>query len=353
MIDVKQFSSDKILSHIDRVHEWISTGRSRPVTYEVDMTNICNNRCPFCFGFYNREKSRHRLSKKLALRIMDEIKGFGGRGVTFTGGGEPLCHPAALEVAEYAHKLGLDVGFITNGLLLSRKAAEAVVNSVQWIRISMDAGSKEVYRRTHGLDGNAFEKILGNIENLISLKKSARPDITVGLGYLTPPPEKEDMKNFVLLGKKLGADYVQFRPVLRRFGEKRIDFDTRDTIEAIRALHLDYSDKNFRVLFSQHKYEALSNGHIVRPYDVCHGHNFATVIAADARMYLCCHTRGLEKYCLGDLRKNSLEEIWGSEKRKEAYERIDFNDCPYLCRCDSFNTLLWSMKRDKVHPNFL
>ena len=205
MIDVKQFSSDKILSHIDRVHEWISTGRSRPVTYEVDMTNICNNRCPFCFGFYNREKSRHRLSKKLALRIMDEIKGFGGRGVTFTGGGEPLCHPAALEVAEYAHKLGLDVGFITNGLLLSRKAAEAVVNSVQWIRISMDAGSKEVYRRTHGLDGNAFEKILGNIENLISLKKSARPDITVGLGYLTPPPEKVDLKTYITPSKKKGS----------------------------------------------------------------------------------------------------------------------------------------------------
>ncbi|MBN2407337.1 MAG: radical SAM protein [Elusimicrobia bacterium] len=353
MFDVKQFSSDKILSHIGRISEWLETGSSRPITYELDMTNICNNDCPFCFGFHKRKDIPAALDPELAVGIVDQIKEFGGKGLTFTGGGEPTCNRHTMEVVEYSKKKGLDVGFISNGLLLDESRAERLVKNCMWIRISLDAGTQEVYEKTHGLDGDAFEKVLKNVEMLVSMKKNMGKDVTIGLGYLTPPLSREDMRDFVLLGKKLGVDYSQFRPILRRFGEKRINFDTKETIDYIRELLVEYSDDNTRILYSHHKYEALSNGHIVRPYDKCYGHHFATVIAADAKMYLCCHTRGIEKYCIGDLKKNSLKDIWGSALRKKVYDNIDFKDCPYLCRCDSFNTILWHVKRDKVHKNFL
>lgn len=353
MFDVRQFSSDKILSHIDSIHKWLETGLSSPITYELDMTNVCNNNCPFCFGYYKREQNNAALGKEKAFDIVSQIKDSGGRGLTLTGGGEPLCHPHILDVIKYAGKLGLDIGFISNGLLLDREKAEDLVSNCMWIRLSIDAGTPEVYEKTHGVDGDTFERILKNIELLVNIKKKLNRETTIGLGYLTPPIHKEDMRDFVLLSKKLGVDYIQFRPVLRRFGEKRIDFDTRETIDYIKELHEEYSDEHTEVLYSRHKYEALSNGHIVRPYKKCYGHHFAAVVAADAKMYLCCHTRGMEKYCLGDLNENTLKEIWRSEKRREVFENIDFNDCPYLCRCDSFNTILWHIKRKKVHKNFL
>ena len=106
MFDVKQFSSDKILSHIDRINEWLQIGLSRPITYELDMTNVCNNNCPFCFGYHKRKENLHSMSVEKALDIIDQIKEFGGKAVTFTGGGEPLCNPDTIKVIEYAYNRG-------------------------------------------------------------------------------------------------------------------------------------------------------------------------------------------------------------------------------------------------------
>ena len=38
----------------------------------------------------------------------------------FTGGGEPLTHPDAKEIIEYACDCGFSVGLVTNGLLLDK-----------------------------------------------------------------------------------------------------------------------------------------------------------------------------------------------------------------------------------------
>ncbi|MBI3551063.1 MAG: hypothetical protein HY077_00975, partial [Elusimicrobia bacterium] len=48
----RPFAPDKIFAHKDRVAEWLETGSSKPVTVEMDMTNVCNQACPHCFGFY-------------------------------------------------------------------------------------------------------------------------------------------------------------------------------------------------------------------------------------------------------------------------------------------------------------
>jgi len=84
-MDVKQFSFDKILNHIDRIYEWLYKGISHPITYELDMTNLCNHRCPNCFGFFG--ESKDFLTLEEAKNIIKQIKDFGGRGLTFTGGG--------------------------------------------------------------------------------------------------------------------------------------------------------------------------------------------------------------------------------------------------------------------------
>ena len=73
--------------------------------------------------------------------------------------------------------------------------------------------------------------------------------------------------------------------------------------------------------------------------------------------------RGVEKYCIGDLSRQSLKDVWFSEKRQRIAESVDFRDCPPLCRCDSFNTILWKIKEEglpaepdqvpRQHPNFI
>ena len=66
------FSSHKILKHLDRIIEWQRRGLSHPITYELDMTNLCDSKCPFCFGFYERDKNKASLSFDEAKKIIKQ-----------------------------------------------------------------------------------------------------------------------------------------------------------------------------------------------------------------------------------------------------------------------------------------
>lgn len=353
MISVNQFSSSKILQHIDRISEWKQEGISRPVTYELDMTNVCNCKCHFCFGFFEQKQHQVSMTFQDAKNILNQIKQFGGKAVTFTGGGDPLCNKYTIEAVKYSKKIGLDVGFISNGILLNSETAKEIVKACTWVRISLDAATKETYKLTHGMNSSTFDLILKNIKLLVKWKKEEKSSITIGVGFLTYDRTIDEIVAFAKLSKKLGVDYAQYRPLLKRFTEKEFNIKDQDKVISNIAKAKQYSDKKFAVVSSVHKYEMISTKTYKRQYDICYGHNFATVVAADQKMYLCCHMRGMEKYCIGDLKKNTLKEIWLSAKRKKIYNNIDFKDCPLLCRCDSFNTILSDMQRTVEHVNFL
>src|SRR3989338_2106152 len=92
-IDVRQFSSDKILKHLDRVNAWLRGENPPPITVELDMTNLCNHKCPECSGWYFQSRNHNSLPNDLAEDIIKQLAKAKIRGLIFTGGGEPLCHP--------------------------------------------------------------------------------------------------------------------------------------------------------------------------------------------------------------------------------------------------------------------
>jgi sulfatase maturation enzyme AslB (radical SAM superfamily) len=338
---------------MERIVEWQQAGRSRPITYELDMTNVCNSKCPFCFGFLSREKDTSSMSLDEVRDIIRQVKAFGGKGLTFTGGGEPLCNPATIDAVAFAREIGLDVGFITNGILLDEKKAAVLADCCTWVRVSFDAGSHRVYLMSHGLDGDTFERVQANTRVLVEQKRKRGSSVCIGTGFLTFRGVEEDMLPYVRISRDIGVDYAQFRPLLKSFNQKEFNDSADDLVLRNLEECQKLSDGNFQVLCSLHKYTSMQKGELRRSYAKCHGHHFATVISANRKMYLCCHMRGIDKYCLGDLRRNTLEEIWHSEQRRKVCGSIDFDDCPLLCRCDGFNALLWNISQKNDHENFL
>ncbi len=349
--DVRQFSSDKILKHLDRVNDWLKGENPFPVTVELDMTNACNHRCSECVVSYFRVADNSHLTCKLARDIIRQLAKCKIRGLIFTGGGEPLCNPHTLEIVEFAKSQGLDPGFITNGSLLNKDSSRVLLKNCTWIRVSLDAGSPEVFARSHGMNGNEFYKIVDKIQDLIKFKKEMKSRCTIGVGFLTCDYTVRDMLKATLLTKKLGVDYLQFRPMQIHRGGK-FGYHWTDVQDELTKC-LKHSGNGFQVLYSKHKYEMAQDPEFGRYYRKCYGQQFATVISASAKMYVCCHTRGYEKYCIGDLTKKSFKEIWNSEKRKRIIHKIDFSDCIPLCRDNTFNQILWNIKQTREHVNFL
>lgn len=349
--DVRQFSSDKILKHIDRISDWLQGNNPSPITVEIDLTNVCNHRCPECVVSYFRVNDNNILNQDLAKDIIRQLSEAKIRGLIFTGGGDPLCHPHAKEIVSYAYEQGVDIGFITNCSLVDVEIAEVLLRSCVWVRVSMDAASPEVFKKVHGKGEKEFKRVLKNIRLLTELKKKTQSKCTIGIGYLTCDDSVGEMEDAAKLAKELGVDYIQYRPMqIHRGGH----FDYHWTnVEEQMTKCFKYNGGAYKVLYSKHKYDMMKRKDYGRNYKKCYGHQFATVVAADAKMYICCHTRAYDNYCIGDFRKNSFQEIWNSKERQEAANRIDFKECIPLCRDNTFNQVLWDLTQEREHKNFL
>lgn len=337
--DVAQFASDKILSqqHIKRVADWANGDNVGPITVEIDMTNKCNSRCPGCAG---GRTGNENLPNPVGL--IDQLVSLGSEGLIFTGGGEPLADKRTPEMIEYAKQEGLEVALITNGLLINEENAEIIVDNCTWVRVSLDASSADDYLKTHGLPEESFLDACNGIRTLARAKRERDSQCTIGVGYLTRKDLLAGMYNAAAISKLMGADYIQFRPF---HGDTTpIDKQLSD------CMGLEWG--GFRVLWSKHKYDGAKNG-VKRDYDKCYGQQFAAVIGADGKMYVCCHMRGKEKYVIGDTNKASIQEIWDSEQRQKVVENIDFSECVPFCRCDTFNRILYQVKKERVHGSFL
>lgn len=338
------FSVDKILYHPERISEFLKTGTTFPITWELDLTNKCNQHCPQCAGgMINQGRpNRDSLTREEAENYIAQLILGGAKAITFTGGGEPLLAPMAEAMTQYAHLNGADVGLITNGTLLSHKRTSLyrLVRNCTWIRISLDAGNPEVYKETHGCGKGIFHRVVRGTRLLVKARQEYDSSCSIGTAFLTSAKTKNNMLEFTELSRGLGVDYAQFRPF--HLDETNIDK------ELARCKKLE--DEHFKVRASISKYQYFGQK---RPYGVCYGHHFAGVINVH-EVYLCCHFRGMPRYKLGDLREQTLADIWASDQRKEVYENIRFFDCVPACRCDPFNRFLWKLKEERpMHINFL
>ena len=84
----------------------------------LEITNVCNLRCPFCPpgrrapGFMSREQ---------LLRALEQLRPY-TRYLYFHVKGEPLLHPLLPELLDLAGERGFLVNLTTNGLLVTELA---------------------------------------------------------------------------------------------------------------------------------------------------------------------------------------------------------------------------------------
>lgn len=339
------FAGGKLWQHADRVAEWCTDGDCAPVTAEIDLTNVCTDRCPQCVG--GRAERKAMLDATTAMHVIDEMALLGVRGVIFTGGGDPFCHPDAAGIIQHASRQ-CAVGVITNGVLLDMGRDWDSLWDTEWVRVSLDAHNAEAYRKTHGTEN--FARVLQNVKAFVERKREMGSGPDIGIGSLVAPDTAPDMPKVAALCAGLGVDYVQFRPYhqcveLPGYAQK--------AQAGFRAAQ-EYQRKGFSVTWSAHKYEAMLRGDAARQYGECYGHCLAAVVAADGEVYLCCHMRGNKNYSFGNIHDEPLSSIWHGERRQRVIRQIDFARCPTLCRCDPMNRQLWDIKHNApTHKDFL
>ena len=348
------FSASKLLKHLDRLVELQTTGDSRPVFMGIDMTNVCNHRCPMCNGAPGElERDLSSLPFEMLEKLAEDCRELGVKAVSFGGGGDASCHPRATDVIRMFHSKGIQTSLFTNAQRLTDDLQNAVVECCSWVRISLDADGPEMFKATHGMEARDWEKVLSNVRDLTALRAKTRSDIVIGTSFLIGSHTKSGIYGAAAVARDLGVDYIRMRPFFTWNGDLPFAQAEADSVltELERAATLN--TPTFVVSYPKARTEWVCDSVAKINYTKCRIHHFITEVNADGNVHLCCHTKYNEKYRLGNLRENSLVEIWNSERRKQVYENIDYKDCAIPCKLSVHNELLESIEGAVVHENFL
>jgi MoaA/NifB/PqqE/SkfB family radical SAM enzyme len=367
--NARQFGAEKLLQHLDRLAAWQQGELAAPVTVELDLTNACNHACPGCTFSYLVNIDKSSLPFDLARRVIGELGAMGVRAITFSGGGEPLVYGVErfLELAGEVRAAGMDAALITNGSLLTPDPRYAMF---EWVRVSLDAYDDDTFLRFHGRGPKEFAKVVERLRAFCAEGKRRRAARerwpTVGVGFLTDR-DSLDRGDFFRMAEFCsripGLDYVQFRPLVVNMvddptlqgGGAAISRDVLQCL-AIQAAMADglYARPDFKVLWSEGTYRALGQASFGRTYDRCLGHFLEATISADAKVYLCCHTQGQERFALGDLNEETFGDIWHGERARRVYESFDPRaTCPPACRLHLQNQMLHEISLGATHTNFI
>lgn len=288
---------NKIIYYMDKVRRIEKGERVRPITCEIDPSNVCNLNCSFCMYAKYLKTNREILPWEIYRNLINELKLSGTKSITFTGGGEPLMNPRFNAMASKAHSLGFKIGLITNGTLLNEVEN---LDYFTFIRISLDAYDEDSYYEIKGK--RLFSKVMRNIDNAVN---SSNADI--GVSYVVC---KENVNGIEKIQKDLnniGVKYIQFKPAWINGGK----FELPKGIDGNKAI--------------------ITDRYIAKDNLPCLIAGLIGIVGADSKSYFCCQYRGNKNFLLGDLSEDSFGTLW--EKRKDIMP--DVSKCPQ-CRYQNY-----------------
>jgi len=159
-----------------------------PDCVQIDLTNNCNNNCIACWcnspllgdKATPPDVKKQTLEYEVVIRLIDKLAAMGTMELYFSGGGEPLMHPRALDIIAYAKSKGFICQLHTNFTLADEPALARMLESkLDHLVVSLWAATGPSYVKTHP---NKQEEDFLRIKRLLialNAKKNMFPRVRV------------------------------------------------------------------------------------------------------------------------------------------------------------------------------
>lgn len=329
----------------ERVRQYFGGERVGPWVIEMDPTTACNLACHDCISanLLNQGGIDRERIKDLAR----EFKEIGVRAVVLIGGGEPMAHPEFGTLLDYFHEVGIHVGITSNGTLIERYL-DRLAEKTRWVRISVDAGSEEVFQefRPSPSGRSLFNTVIEGMRAL-GRKKLGK----LGYSFLVLSKFSDgklaatnvgDIAKAAHLAKEVGCDYFEVKPSFDMMHflvdqPEEVTATVREQLSQIAHLASD----DFRIISPYTLAEALDGATTQKKeYTRCLVSEMRTVVTPSG-VYVCPYHRGNLNMRIGDINKDSFQNVWFGEKRKATMKRVNPSiHCSFHCIRHSSNLLL-------------
>ncbi|MCL6450423.1 MAG: radical SAM protein [Acetobacteraceae bacterium] len=274
----------------------------------LELTNDCNLRCAMC------PRSGARPVGYLDLGFLGRLleregRWLQGQHVWLHFHGEPLLHPRLLEAVRLVRAAGAYPRLSTNCTLLTPEVSRGLIQSgLSYLVFSVDGWSPTTHRALRR--GSDFEAVTANVLQFLRFRREmGATEPLTQVQFLDAGPTHEGIDRAWELWADSGVDFINIRRISSRAGQVR----------GWRRLRLP---------------GAPAAATKDRP--PCWWLWHATVVLCDGRVApCCCDLEG--SMILGDLRHQSLAEVWGGPAYRRLRQRQAEGRFEGLCaRCEDW-----------------
>jgi len=363
------YSPYKAAHHMDKINQLRRGEQITPAFVQIMISDLCNENCSFCayrmenytsnklFGEYDPIKKivnnnpNRMIPFEKVIETIDSCVDMGIKAIEFTGGGEPTVHPKHREIFEYALSKGIDVGLVTNGVIL-RDGMLDLVPKFKWIRISVDAANKDTYAAMREVPSSFFDKVVSNIKKIVKSKLNSDSELVIGIGFVVTRENHEEILAATELFAGLGVNNIRISAVFQPEDEEYFSSIYKKARDSARKAVSNYDNDSFRVfnLFG----DRLSDLQQHNPeYEFCAFQQFQCIIGGDQSVYRCCNTAYNPVGYLGSIKNQSFKDMWNSEEKINLIENFNAQGCE-RCMFNSKNRFInYLIEQSPEHVKFI
>jgi radical SAM protein with 4Fe4S-binding SPASM domain len=275
-----------------------------PFALEIGTTNLCNADCIMCP--HSKLKKMGTMDMNLYKKIMDNAHKLKIKHAILSFFGEPFLDKTIIEKIKYAKEKGMHVAFYSNASLLNKELANKIIHSgLDEITISFDGYSKETYEKIRRK--LKFDVVRGNILNLIEMKHKLHIDNPrINLVLVELEENKKEIKQF----------YHEWK-------NKVSNINIVNMRNWANSIQKEGTKESFHF---QKKMKRKPCALIWKEM----------VIDWDGDVVL-CNNDWEHLAVLGNLKKQTIEEVWMGEplkKIREAHVKREFHKIPLCADCN-------------------
>lgn len=295
----------------------------RPLDINVETVSRCPMRCVFCCNrIYERNYTvmDNELFEKIVKEYCELFRG-GGIGIGAMQS-DFLSDPLLLErigiLKKYKKRLWI---YSTTPLISCSKYTDKellkILEVFDYLQISAEGHDEESYRTMAGVNGfGIFEEQLQRVRRIVDMNALKVRIVICFRTYNRWQLKKSDF----------------YQKISRQFEIEDIKDSFFSWFGSVREEDLP---KGAHLLVSDNS-NKTSN---------CVNPNFTLAVQADGKVVGCGCIDWLEKYIVGDCRKHTLKEIWGSRRSRKFRDAFQRGRLPSICReCGLYSSMDKSLK---------
>ncbi len=370
MNKTEAYSPHKVVHHMEKILEMKNGVQPVPSQVQLVISDVCNHDCSFCayrmsgytsnenFGVLDATSQQvennpnRKIPYEKCIEILEDCKEMGVNAIQFTGGGEPTTHPDHAKIFKKVIDLGMDLALITNGAILKPDVIETLVHA-KWVRVSVDAGTPEMYSKIRKIKLGKFNNTLNNISRLVEAReKNTDTDLLIGVGYVVDQNNFGEIYKFAKIASELGVDNMRIGAIFTPEGFEYHRKHHAAVIEQVQRIKNDFQSDAFTI-FDAFNDRIDDLVHESPDYEDCGYMHFDTYIGGDQKVYSCCNNAYSKHGEMGSIKNQSFKEFWMSDEKIKAYNSLKASDCE-RCMFNAKNKFInYLLTEDPVHVNFV